>query len=236
MLRFRSLVTSFVLVIGVVIGAASARAGQASITATAASPTTIRLDFGWWEDASDPTGHPEWVAFDLHRRASATCGAWTRINPDPFPRTPGVSQSLTFVDATPVPATMYEYAVHLVDASRNDVLFGPPECGSPCAPPAFGCCPEFSAPLVVGTVIDWGWAVFIQPCANGCWPAGYVNGPLDASLRPYIGTGQVVAIYGSTTCGTMEGCSIVPEHFTFTDCGPTPSRRATWGKLKTIYR
>ncbi len=216
---------------------AFARAGALDVGASAASSTSIRLSWSWWEDPSYPTGHPEWVGYDLYRRASAGCGEWVRLNPDLIARVPGQTQSCSWLDTTPTPATAWTYQVRLVDANRDAVLLPPPACtSSPCSPPGYAACPDASAPLVVGAVTDWGWAVQVTGCADGCWGAFYVANPAADALRPYAGSGQAVALYGTAQCGTVEGCALQLDHFELAACGSTPVRRSTWGTLKSRYR
>jgi hypothetical protein len=234
-------VGSFAVALGLIVAgtaplAGASIAGSLSTMASAASPTTIRVAWSWWEDPANPTGHPEWVGYDVWRRASAACGEWVRVNPDIVARTPGVTQDASYLDATAAPATTYEYRVRLVDASRTPLMFPPPDCLWPCNPPAFAMCPDYSAPLVVGTVSEWGWAVLVTGCSSGCWGAFYVENPAADALRPLAGTGLAVAIYGGTQCGTVEGCALTLDHFESAGCGPTPARRASWGALKSHYR
>ncbi len=211
-------------------------AGWLSTSAAAVSPSSILVSWGWWEDPAYPTGHPEWVGYDVYRRPLAACGPWVRVTTESVPRTFGQSQQASYLDVTPASVTTYEYRVHLVDASRNDVIFGPPECMWPCNPPAYAMCPALSAPILVGHVIDWGWGVHIESCGSECPAAGFVDNPFADALRPYAGTGQAVAIYGTTACGMTEGCAIQLDHFALADCGVTPAQRRTWGALKSIYR
>jgi hypothetical protein len=222
--------------VALAVPATPAGAGALSTYASAASPTQILVRWSWWEDANQPTGHPEWVGYDLVRRAVATCGAWTRLNPDVIARVPGQSQELSFLDTSPTSATAYEYRVRLVDSNRDELFLLSPACGSPCSPPSFAMCPDLSAPLIEGTVEDWGWAVFVIGCASGCWGGFYISNPEANLLRPYAGTGQVVRIYGQSGCGTVEGCGMSLDHFELGGCDATPARRATWGTLKSRYR
>lgn len=214
----------------------AALAGALSTGAQAASPSQILVSWSWWEDPSYPTGHPEWVGYDVYRQATATCGAWVRLNPDVIARVPGQDQSCSWLDTTPASATAYAYQVRLVDANRDAVILLAPACLSPCSPPAYATCPDASAPLVTGTVTDWGWAVQVIGCAGGCWGAFYVQNPDADALRPYAGGGQAVSLWGTATCGTTEGCALRLDHFALATCGSTPVRRDTWGTLKSRYR
>jgi hypothetical protein len=215
---------------------AAAHAGALSTSAAAASPTQILVQWSWWEDPAYPTGHPEWVGYDLYRRATGTCGDWVRLNPDVIARVPGQVQDLSFLDSTPATATAYQYQVRLVDVSRVQLFLLAPACYSPCSPPAFAMCPDLSAPLIEGTVTDWGWAVLVQGCQGSCWGGFYISNPAADALRPYAGTGQAVRVWGPSGCGSIEGCGMGLDHFELTACISTPARRTTWGALKSHYR
>jgi hypothetical protein len=238
MSRLRDSVVLLALVACVSFGIAivPARAGSLYTGAAAASPSSILVSWTWVEYPEYPTGQPQWVGFDVWRRAAATCGAWERVNPAMIARTPGVTQSESFLDTTPVPATTYEYRVRLVDANRDFVYFAAPDCMWPCNPPAYAMCPDLASPVIEGTVSEWGWAVLVSGCTNGCWGTAYVENPLADELRPYVGTGQSLRVFGHAACGTMEGCAMQVDHFELGDCGSTPARRSSWGALKSHYR
>ena len=215
---------------------ASTLAGSFESSAETASPTQIAVRWTFTEDPAAIVAHPEWVGYDVCRRPVADCGAWVRLNDAPFPRVVGQTHGGSLLDTPPATSTMYTYRVFPVDAQHAPVALLYPDCDPPCSPPVFASCPDLSAPTIVGTVSDWGWAVFLTPCANGCWSSCYVNGPLAGPLRPYIGTGQVVCVFGRMACGTTEGCSLTPDHFELGECGATPVQRGSWGRLKSHYR
>ncbi|HEX4936563.1 MAG TPA: hypothetical protein VFV33_25455, partial [Gemmatimonadaceae bacterium] len=77
--RLRFLAT---LVIGLAAVPAAAHAyGDLTATANAISATEIEIVWQWYEsDPPDPTGHPEWVGYDLYRRNPAECSPWVRLN------------------------------------------------------------------------------------------------------------------------------------------------------------
>lgn len=215
--------------------AAPAHAGWLSVSATAASPTQIAVAWGYAEDPAFPV-HAEWAGFDLYRRSAADCGPWVRLTADPIPRLAGQSQQGTLLDTPPAGATQYQYDLWMVDAQRVRMYPAFPACEPPCPPPAFASCPGLSAPAILGTVDDWGWAVLLTSCAGSCPGQCYVENPVAEQLRPYAGTGQVVRAYGALTCGTVEGCALHLDHFELARCLVTPVRRATWGRLKSLYR
>ena len=39
-------------------------------------------------------------------------------------------------------------------------------------------------PVTVGTLQDWGWALYVTPCANTCYHGFYFSGPWVDALRP----------------------------------------------------
>jgi hypothetical protein len=97
-------------------------------------------------------------------------------------------------------------------------------------------CPNFSAPITHGTLEDWGWALFIHPCGNECYPSFYFErGPVE-ELRPLAGTGTAVQFYGEAFCGTIEGCGIEIDHYEVVECGPVQAMLETWGSVKARYR
>ena len=214
------------------------RAGGLSTDAAAVSPTQIRVHWLWWENPDYPTGHPEWVGYDLYRHATgASCGgADERLNAGIIARVPGQDQDVSFLDTTPVPGTAYTYRVSLVDVNRQPLYFPSPACESPCSPPAWAMCPAYSAPMTEGTVEDWGWAVLIRGCAGGCFGSFYISNPAADALRPYAGTGQAVRVYGLAGCGSVEGCAMSLDHWELGGCAATPARGSSWGALKSHYR
>ena len=216
----------------------AAQAGGVTTDATPISATQIQVHWHWWENPGYPTGHPEWVGYDLYRTASGPggCAPQERLNPEILARVPGGDQDVSFLDTTPVPGTPYLYSVHLVDANRQPVYFTYPACESPCSPPAWAMCPDLFAPLTEGTVTDWGWAVLISGCAGGCYGSFYISNPAANALRPYAGTGQPVRVWGDGGCGAVEGCGMSLDHWELGGCVVTPTRRTSWGALKSHYR
>ena len=212
----------------------------AGALSTSASCGGASISFSWtfYEDPTHPTGHPEWVGYDVTRRSLPQCGGPVVVTAAPFARVPGITQSFTYTEWPPTPGTTFEYRVVLVDANRQPVYLDPASCdlcGS--ASVNWASCPEFSAPLTQGTLLDLGWALLVQPCADGCYQSFYFSGARAAELRPYAGTGTVLRLFGSAVCGTVEGCAINIDHYDIASCGgPTPVHRASWGRVKAIYR
>jgi hypothetical protein len=213
---------------------AAARAGQLSVNAGCAEGTHISFTWTFTEDPAHPTGHPEWVGYDVLRRDQSTCGAFVRVSAAPYPRGGG-TESYTYTETPPAPDITYQYEVILVDANRQPVVLDPASCDCS-AHDGWASCPEFSAPLTQGTLLDIGWALLVQPCADGCSPGVYITGPQSLPLKPYAGTGEVVRFYGQTACGSLEGCALTIDHYELAGCGPTPAARHTWGQVKAIYR
>jgi hypothetical protein len=194
--------------------------------------STIAFHFGYWEDPNNPAGHPEWVGFDVLRRSVADCGPFVRVNDQPYPREPGQSYNYTYTESPPERRTTYMYRVIAVDANRQQLSV---PCEWPCLGYTWASSPRFSAPATQGTLSDWGWALFITPTASTCYGSFYFEGYWAEELRPLVGTGTVVNLYGSPACGTIEGCAIGVDHYDIVD-RPVPVRAATWGRLKAIYR
>ena len=211
-------------------------AGVLWVSAGSASVTQVLVSWTFSDDPQQLAGHPEWVGYDIYRRAAATCGDWVRVNPDPFPRLAGQTHGGSFLDSPPVLSSSYQYDVRPVDATRAPVAMGFPDCEPPCPPPAYAACPDLSAPLVVGTVTDLGWAVMLTPCATGCWGLFYVENPAAGRLRPYADSGQALRVYGLPFCGTVEGCGLALDRFEPGACGVTSLRGVSWGRLKSHYR
>jgi hypothetical protein len=212
-----------------------AQAGQVSTWCAAEGAASIRVNWTWYEDPSNPTARPDWVGYDLYRTPTSVCGDAVRLNAEIIPRVVGQTHDFTFLDTTPATATAYVYSVKLVDADRNILYMIHPDCEWPCSAPAYSEVPALSAPYMEGTVADWGWAAFVQGCA-GCWGSFYVSGPVGQQLRAYANTGQVVRLWGQPGCGSTEGCGMQVDHYELLGlCGATPARHETWGSLKSRY-
>ncbi len=236
MLRIRAIPTA---ALALVLLASLHGLSAAGALSTSASCGGGNLSFSWtfYEDPQNPVAHPEWVGYDVMRRSLAQCGSPVRLNASPYPRVPGVTHGYTYTEPPPAPGTTFEYRVVLVDANRQPVTLDPVSCdfcGS--ASVNWASCPEFSAPLTQGTLEDLGWALIVQPCGDGCYQSFYFSGPRAVELRPYAGTGTALRLYGSAVCGTVEGCAIDIDHYDLAPCGPTPVLRASWGRVKAIYR
>jgi hypothetical protein len=225
--------------------APTVRADVLTTSAVGVSDHGILVSWTYEVYAPNPVDWPIWVGYDVYRSAAAQprpCEKDVRVNPDIIPRIPFVTQDASFLDLTATPGMMYTYVVRLVDASRRRLPLPPADCVPfPCNPPAFASCPDLSAPIVVGTVTDWSWvgAVQIQGCEEGCWGNFYLENPAADALRPYAGTSQVVSVWGHGLGYTWVSDfdqRLQLDHFELSACGPTPTRRATWGALKTIYR
>lgn len=206
------------------------------------SDSGIVIHFTYVEDPLAPTGHPEWTQFALRRGSSfeplPTClGGYGQGTLAYIPRT-GTTQSYTYVH---VPeswnATDYfDFSVAPLTAQYQEIygLFGGYDRSG---------CPLETAPAVMGTLEDLGWALRTVPCpAYGCGGLALIKEPWASQLRPYAGTGQAFLFYGEVNCGTSwEGgvaCNISIHHVEPIDCPapPVPTRRGSWGQLKTMYR
>jgi hypothetical protein len=214
--------------------AGSVDAGTLLAQAGCADGTHITVFWSFTENPAEPTGHPEWVGYDVERRPLASCGAYERLNAAPFPRTPGVSENFQYMEIAPATAAMFEYRVVPVDALRQPVALGF-DCDF-CSYVAWASCPDLSAALTQGTIEDIGWAVLVHPCPDGCYRSFYVENPEADALRPYAGTATVVRLFGFPFCGTVEGCGMHVDHFDLAPCAPTPTLPSTWGRIKAGYR
>ncbi|MFI5370896.1 MAG: hypothetical protein ACHQ52_04995 [Candidatus Eisenbacteria bacterium] len=236
MLR-RSISTALLLsgFLGTITLHAAFAGGLLSTSATCPDGQHFVVTWDWSEYSPTPP-YPEWVGYDILRHVSGSCDPFVRVNPESFPRL-AAGQSETFTEPAPALLTTYEYRVVPVDASHQQVILSSVDCNPPCVQSVWVSCPQGSAPLTFATVVDWGWTVFLQPCTGSCWPSFYVgNSPMALELRAYIGTGQVFEFFGDAACGSVEGCSINVTHYDLAGCGPTPTERPSWGRVKTIYR
>jgi hypothetical protein len=181
-----------------------------------------------------PDQHPNWVGYDIYRRRSTPCGdPFVRVNDQIIPRNVGMTHTHYFGDLLPATATLFEYWVRPVDADRQQYFVGGGFC-IPCN--TFQICPQSSAPITIGTIDDWGWAVFVNPCPGSCYPGAYVSDQAIAdALRPYAGSNTVFRFYGTLGCGTIEGCALNVESYGPTTC-VVPAASRSWGSLKTLYR
>jgi hypothetical protein len=204
----------------------------------AGSSISIRLFF--LDDPSNPSPLPaEWVGYDLFREPADYCpngNAPVRVNQDIILRPAAGVHELTYVDTPPDPAGTYRYTARFVDAARNQVQV--PSCYD-CR---FGAadnasCPPNTVPVSVGRIVDWGWTLYLEPCAGTCFSGGILDGePWEEELAPYAGTNTVFNIYGSIGCCSVEGPGILIHRYEIASCGPTPTARASWGRVKAIYR
>jgi hypothetical protein len=164
------------------------------------------------------------------------CGTWERVKPTPFPRTMGVSESFTYTEPVPVAGVRYQYFVVEVDANRNQVHVSDVYC-EPCV--ASAGCPASAVPMTQGTVADWGRTLVIAPCAGTtCFDSYYAADPEIADqLRPYLGTGAVLRVFGQGGCGSIEGCAVtqIDRIEIVPSCDMVvPARHTTWGQVKVL--
>src|SRR5262245_14456395 len=184
------------------------------------------------DPTGDPYAYPDWVGYDILRRAVPGCDTYETLNGDIIPRVFGTTTHY-FGGIPPSPGTLYEYIVRPVDADHQLVPI-PGYC-QPCV--SYATCEPLTTPFTIGTMFDAGWAVFVNPCPGACYPYVYVENPQADALRPYAGTNTTLRLFGTAYCGTVEGCALQLEHFDIGPCpGVVPAARQTWGKLKTIYR
>jgi len=196
------------------------------------SGTTATVSWLMYIDPDNPPAPvPEWVGYDVYRRSVGDCGPYVRLNPEIIPKAPAF-ETLTW-DDTPPSGTTFEYFVEIVDAQRQHINIGPIDQFTR----TWTTCPQLSAPITVGQIVDWGWALYIQPCVAACYPGAYFSDEkLMAELRPFSGTDQIVRFFGTVGCCSVEGPGIGIDHYELGACGITPAARASWGQLKAIYR
>jgi hypothetical protein len=182
------------------------------------------------DPTGDPYAYPDWVGYDILRRAVPECTPPVTVNAEMIPRVFGTTTHY-FGGITPAPGTLYEYVVRPVDADHQPVSI-PGYC-QPCA--SYATCEPLTTPFTVGNVYDAGWAVFVNPCP--CHPPAYVENPQADALRPYAGTSTTVRLFGQAGCGTVEGCALSLEHFDIVpNCAVTAASTRTWGQVKIRYR
>lgn len=206
------------------------------------SDSGIVVHFTYVEDPLQPTGHPEWTQFALHAGSTfqtlPECLDFYGVTTLAYiPRT-GATQSYTYVyhpESWNV-TDYFDFSVEPVTATFQSIygLFGAYDRSG---------CPLETAPAVMGTIEDLGWAVITVPCLGyGCGGLALVKEPWASQLRPYAGTGQAMLLYGEVNCSPIPeagvGCNITLQHFELIDCPtlPVPARRSSWGQLKVMYR
>lgn len=224
---------------GVVLLAGSSRmagAGVQTSTATCTGAPQITFSWDWYEFDFYTTAHPEWVGYDVLRRPLNTCTPFERINAQSLPRVFGQAHSNVFVDTPPSQSETYEYRAVPVDVNRDPVVMLYPDCDPPCVKPTWASCPPASAPLVVGEITDWGWALAIGPCPGSCFFGFYFDGPIAQELRDQGRVGTIVKLFGTGWCCGVEGAAMNAVAWEPGNCVSTPARRTSWGELKTIYR
>jgi len=184
----------------------------------------VVMQWTFLEDS--PFGHPEWVGYDVLRRAIDPCGTFVRLNADIIPRGVG-NHSRDFTDTTPATGIAYEYRAVPVDAGRNVLSF------YGVLGDFFLSCPDGSAAIAHGTLQDLGGAMFLIPCPESCG-SFYIDNP-PAGLIPYAASGEAVRIFGHSGCGGVEGCALQVDLFEPAACTPVPTQPTTWGSLKARY-
>lgn len=125
--------------------------------------------------------------------------------------------------------TEYVYSVEVVDSDRN-LLDGWLEFDyyEYLAFAWFG-----GPPLVgIGTVVDgpYGWQ--LNPCPSTCFGSVFLEPGYAVDV--YANTGINVALFGTTFCN-WEGCFITASSAFPTECGPVPTREASWSSLKAKF-
>jgi len=216
----------------IVLGARPAGAQYVlSAYSTCASSDSVYVIWTTYDPTADPTAHPEWVGYDVMRRALPGCDAYVRANEQSIPRLAGQTHTRYFGEVIPA-GHLYEYRVIAVDANHQQ-LFLPGGFCSPCD--VYPSCPPASAPVTVGTLHVEGLWLRVDPCPGSCYPFPYLDGPLADQLRPYAGTPTAFQFFGSVACGGVEGCALSVDHWDFSSC-VTPTGTRSWGRLKTLYR
>ncbi len=221
---------------GLTLHAPPARAGAMSSLATCTGAQEVTFSWDWYEFESYVTNRPEWVGYDVMRRSVTQCTPYQRLNAQPIARTVGLSHSRQFVDATVQVGQTYEYRAIPVDANRVAVVMSFPDCEPPCVKPAWASCPAASAPLTIGRLEDWGWALHVSPCPGSCYFGFYFDGPVASDLRAQGRVGTDVSLYGTGWCCGLEGAAMDAVAWQPANCSITPARRSSWGELKVLYR
>lgn len=208
------------------------RADYLYAQATCDGAGVVTFTWNFVHAGADSAGPPAWTGWDvMRRRVGPACDAWVRVTAQPIPRGAG-SQQRVHSEPAPGQQTTYEYKAVPVDAARQPVELV--QC-VPCVGFDWVSCPGLSAALTVGTLTDWGWALAVQPCVGSCYEPFYFEGAMVAQLRPYVGTGTVLRLYGLARCGTVEGCSMIVTGYDIGGCAPTPVSGVSWGRIKSMY-
>ena len=212
-----------------------AAAGSYNASASCDASGVVSVSWTYYEDPVYPSGHPEWVGYDVLRHSLDHCEPDARVNATTFARTPGLTQSYVYTETAAASGITYEYRVIMVDASHNQLFLGFPECDL-CSSQAFASCPQYSGPITQGALQNIGGMLFVQPCATGCFQSFYLSAPWPPELNEYVGTGTAIRFYGTATCGTVEGCALAVSRYDVAGCDATPARHPTWRALTAIYR
>jgi hypothetical protein len=193
-----------------------------------------KVTFHWhYDEPGGPVAAPDWTGYDVYRRNASTCSDWVRINADPYARL-AAPHDYTYEETPPDLSVVWEYQVRMVDGARQETFVLPCDCASRFV---WTSCPPASPAITKGRLVDWGWTWAITPCLGSCLPSAYLAGPLPPELAPYVGGNQVIDFYGSLGCGSVEGCAIQVDHWQLAaTCDITPVSRATWGRVKVLYR
>lgn len=175
---------------------------------------------------------------DLYRRTVGfECGAFERINPEPFAWTwaGGFNPlNIDYVDTTTLAGNAYEYMIRAVDSDRNPIPTNPDV--------SVGYVTNGETLIGHGTIITFnlcGYPVddyVHESCPQECLPYFLSR---SVVLEPYANTGQTLSLYGQiSTTWNCEGS--FATHGLVTRVEPSVClvgvESATWGKIKRVYR
>ncbi len=205
---------------------------QASIEAVCHGTTVVAQGFVWNYVGFDPA----WAGWVVARAEVGACTDWVAVSPvQAFPGDDSVATT-TVSDVTGGDRTTV-YAVLIVDAGGDLVEPALPYFGPPNVYFAYATCGQ--APVARGTLVDLGGAIGVMVCDGDCWApvATIAPGGLPAEYAAYVGTDQVLDLYGTVHCDDTTTCDLtVTFAVALPSCaGSVAAQARTWGSVKSLY-
>lgn len=177
----------------------------------------------------DPNIPTTWTGLVVYRSYSGACNTEHLITPEPLaiPDDPWGWVEYTLLDDPPEQGKYFLYQVFAIDEYEGLVPVGGDF--------------DLSYAACGVAVLTRGYltsTMSISPCPDDCWPLCPFLYTLDPAFHQYVGTGQIVDIYGIIGFGMIPPCIIHVDSVAIfgETCGPIPAQRVSWGAAKSLYR
>lgn len=173
------------------------------------------------------------LGYGVFRHSLGDCADPVRLNEDPLDYATGFE----IMDDPPAPGTPSIYAVHYIDRS-GDALFDQAV--------GFASVSCEGAPVFRGTLDadHYNVGATTTACAGECWQPPWiatrqivaVAAHFGIDLDRYVGTGQVVVLYGEVAEHWEMGLHYLVTDVAESGCGAVPAEGCSWSSLKAMYR